>query len=82
MNTIKLFNLNVAEVVSRFYLMVAVVVVLGFLGYMTLAAILGYTVAMVAILGMSFRKITKKSATEKISRLSPLDKEKFIKKVA
>lgn len=56
MRHLKVFDLNLAEFVSRFYFMMAVVIITGFLGSFTLAAIIGMLVAITWILGTSFRK--------------------------
>lgn len=65
MRNIKVLELSVAGTALRFYTMMAVVIILGFLGQFTLAAILGYALAISFILGVSFTKTTKKTATKR-----------------
>lgn len=58
MRKMKLFKLNVAETAVRFYIMIAGVIVLGFLDQFVLAAIFGFALALSFILGISFTKST------------------------
>lgn len=77
MRQLQLFNLSVAGVVKRFYLMMAVVTIAGFLGQFTIASILGFLVAVSFILGVS---ITPPEAKE--ARRAELKPEKEEKRIA
>lgn len=50
MRKMKVFDLNLAEVVGRFYLMMVGTLILGFWGQMTVAAIFAFLVAISFIL--------------------------------
>ncbi|MBK7476872.1 MAG: hypothetical protein IPN74_16045 [Haliscomenobacter sp.] len=64
MRKIKIFDLNLADLILRFYLMMAVVVVAGFFGQFTIAAILGNILAISFILAVSFRKTTEEAVAK------------------
>jgi len=82
MKNIAVFNLNLAGMAFRFYLMMAAVIIFGFLGQFTIAAILGYALAISFILGVSFRKTTKKAVAKGESQLRKRVHERTIKKAA
>lgn len=80
MRKVRLFDLNGPETVLRFYLMMAVIVIFGSLNQFNIAAILGFALAISFILGVSFRKTTRKAVARKEPRISPKEKEEtFIK---
>ena len=82
MRKMRLFDLSIAGVVERFYLMMAIVVLFGFLGKFTLATIFGFAIATSFILGVSHRKATKKAIVKEKSKLSPVEGEERLRKAA
>lgn len=56
----KVLNVSLATVVLRFYLAMAAVIVLGFLGQFILAAVMGFVLATTCILGLSFYEPARK----------------------
>lgn len=82
MRKVKVFDLNLAELVVRFYLMIGVVAILGFLGQFTIAAILGFVLAISFILGVSFRKTTKKVVAKGEARLPKMEQKKAMQEAA
>ena len=82
MRKIKIFDLNIASLVLRFYLMMAVVIIFSFLGQFTLAAVLGYILALSVILGASFRKETKKAVAKGKEQLRKVEQERVMKEAA
>lgn len=61
-------SLSINNVVARFYLMIAVTLIFGFLGQWTLAAIFGYVIGLSAILGLSKQFGPPKSQAKIISK--------------
>lgn len=53
----KAFDLSVSGVVGRFYLMMALATIFGFLNQWTLAAVLAFTVAISFIVGISVHSV-------------------------
>ena len=82
MKNLKLFDLNFAETTIRFYWMMAVVIVFSFLGQFTIAAILGYALAVSFILGVSYKEPEKKAAVKGGLRVEQTEKEITLKKAA
>jgi hypothetical protein len=68
MKRIQLFNLKVANFVKRFYLMMALVIISGAFGQFILAGILGFSVAISAVLGMSFQGVSPQVAAKRKGR--------------
>ena len=77
----KVFDLSVAGVVWRFYLMMAVVVVFGYLNLWALAAILAFIVAVSFIVGTSVKKVEPKKSSfiQTKVKLSLVDKKSMRK---
>lgn len=72
MNNLKAFDLNIGNVMMRFYLMMAVVIAAGFSGYW-LVALLALPIFLSTIMGISFTKNNKKmSSKERSIEYSPL----------
>ncbi|MEZ4934302.1 MAG: hypothetical protein R2788_19525 [Saprospiraceae bacterium] len=82
MKNIKIFDLNIGKTVVRFYLMMAVVIIFGFLGQFTLAAILGYILGISFILGVRVGAKDEKATAKRIHKLDFEKREKAIRKVA
>lgn len=62
----KTLNLSITNVVFRFYAMMAIVIMCGFMGQLILGALLAFVLAMSTILGVSFSwKAEKKAVTYK-----------------
>ena len=62
----KLFDISLFQFAIRFYMLMAVVIILGVFDHFTLAAIFGFTLASGFILGISFNKpINQSMAKEK-----------------
>lgn len=80
----KAFNLSVSGVVGRFYLMMALTTIFGFLQQWTLAAALAFTVAISFIVGISVRsvKAEKLAGSEKGGKLLSMEKKTKAQKVA
>ena len=68
---IKLVNLSIAGVVIRFYVAMAVALVLGFMGQFVLMAFLAGPIAASAIVGMSIRFKLPQRATEAKTKRHP-----------
>ena len=66
MRKIRLFDLSVLEVVERYYLMVGAVVGSALFGQFTLATVFGFSIAVSAILGVSYRRNRKNIASIKV----------------
>lgn len=64
MKAFNLFNLSIGTIVLRFYLMMLIVIVAGFVGQWWLA-ILAFPVLMSAMLGFTFGKNTQQTAAVK-----------------
>lgn len=75
MKKIQLFDLTVAGFVKRFYLMMAVVAISGVLGQFALATVLGFTVAVSFILGVSFHSGVPKAMIKEEARPVPLERK-------
>jgi len=76
---IKVFDLKISSTIFRFYLMVAVVAFFVFIHQIALATILGFTIGLSSILGVSF-KWAKKEEVEKVERkIIPLEKGRPVK---
>jgi hypothetical protein len=69
MRTLRVFDLNMGSLIFRYYLMMGVVAVLGFLGLWTLAAVAGYALAISCILGASFGEATEETAAKAEPRI-------------
>lgn len=63
------FDLNLASLTLRYFLMMGVVAALGFLGQWTLAAIAGYALAISCILGASFGEATEETEAKAEPRI-------------
>lgn len=74
MKKIQLFDLTVAGLVKRFYLMMAVVIISGVFGQFIVAAVLGYAVAISFILGISFHSDVPKAMIKEEGRPVPLER--------
>lgn len=72
----KAYDLSVSSVVWRYYLMMAIIVGLGFLNLWALAVILALIVAVSFIVGISVNIVKPKKTLliEKSGKLSPVDK--------
>jgi hypothetical protein len=81
---LKAFDLSVSGVVWRFYLMMALAAIFGFLHQWALAAILAFIVAISFIVGISVHivKPEKLAVSEKVSRLRSMDKKANTQKAA
>lgn len=77
MRQLQLFNLSVKGVVLRFYLMMAVVAIAGFFSQFTLAAILGFTLAVSSILGVGVKKPQRKAVAKSV-KFTTIKKEKKV----
>ena len=77
----KAFELSIAGTVWRFYLMMAVTIILGFLNQWILATILAFTIAVSFIVGISVNLVNpeKLAIGEKTGKLSSLDKTRMRK---
>lgn len=81
MKKIKVFQLNIAQLVIRFYLMMAVVIGLGMLHQFKLAAIFGFAVAISAILGAGFEKRHRDAEIGvKSGRIVPVQQNEIVRK--
>jgi hypothetical protein len=67
------FEANFAKILTRFYLMMGVVLVAGFTGYWLLG-LLALPIFLTAILGLGNKKVTVKTA--KTQRINPFKKAK------
>lgn len=54
---LKFFSLSVTNLVLRFYLMMAIVVAFGLMSQWILAIVVGYTVGVSSLLGISIRRV-------------------------
>lgn len=54
---LKFFSLSVTNLVLRFYLMMAIVVAFGLMSQWILAIVVGYTVGVSSLLGISVRRV-------------------------
>ena len=67
-------NLSIQNVILRFYAMMGIVIILGFMNQWLLAAVTAFVLAMSTILGVSFKwkkkPVSKLKASEKIVMLS------------
>lgn len=70
MKNISTFSLNMKNMASRFYLMMGAVIILGFLGQFTMAAIMGYVLAISFILGIGLKKTNSEVAAQEDSPLN------------
>lgn len=59
---LKFFSLGVTNLVLRFYLMMAIVVAFGLMGQWIVAIVVGYTVGISSLLGISVRRVEDKKA--------------------
>jgi hypothetical protein len=78
MRTLKVFDLNMEEMVERFYVMMATVIVFIMLDQHIMAALLGNILAVSFILGVSFRKPVRKVE----ARVHRIEGEKVEKEAA
>ncbi|GJM36403.1 MAG: hypothetical protein DHS20C18_54040 [Saprospiraceae bacterium] len=75
----KIFKLNISGVVMRFYLMMAVTLILGLLNQWALAAILGFTIAISFILGTKADYTKKATVGKKVQLIPKVEKEAAIR---
>lgn len=75
MRTLKVFDLNMEEMVERFYVMMAAVIIFSMVGQRVIAALLGIILAISFILGVSFRKPVRK-AQARVQRIEGKKVEK------
>ena len=76
---LRVFDLKVSNFVFRFYLMIAIVALCVFLNQIVLASILGFTIAITTVLGVSFTW-TKTDTIDKTERkIIPLEKGRPMK---
>ncbi len=78
MRTLKVFDLNMEEMVERFYVMMATVIIFSMVGQHVIAALLGTILAISFILGVSFRKPFRKAE----ARVQRLEGEKVEREAA
>ncbi|MBK8501123.1 MAG: hypothetical protein IPL46_02370 [Saprospiraceae bacterium] len=79
---LKAFDLSISGIVYRFYLMMALAAIFGFLSQWTLAAALAFTVAVSFIIGLSVHMVKpeKVAVNKKFeSKLRSLEKEEVIR---
>jgi hypothetical protein len=78
MKKIRLLNLRISTLLLRYYLMMATVIALGMLQQWTLAAIGGISIAVLAILGVSYTAEEENVAQHK--RLEPRREQPTLRK--
>ena len=76
---IRVFHSKIYNTIFRFYLMVGVVAILGFLHQFTLAAIFGFIIAISAILGVSFERSQEAAAEATGRKIVPLEPKKHVR---
>ncbi len=76
---IRVFHSKIYNTIFRFYLMMAIVAIFGFLHQFTLAAIFGFTIAISAILGVSFERSEKAVASASERKVVPLEPKKHVR---
>lgn len=79
---IKLSNLSLASVVMRFYLMMAVAIILGFAGQWFLMAFVAGSIGASAIMGMSFKVGTFINAKTNVGKIIQMDWGTGLKKAS
>lgn len=80
MKKMKVFQLNIANLMLRFYLMMALVLIFGMFRQFEVAAILGFAVAISAILGVGQEQEPHKIQSRQSGRLVPLKGEEGVRK--
>jgi len=55
----KLYNVSVGSLILRFHIFTALIVTLGFLGYLYVGIVIGMTLFLATIMGMQFGKDSK-----------------------
>ncbi len=79
---IKMSNLSIGTVVMRFYLMMAVAILLGFAGQWVLMAFVPGVIGASAIMGMSFEMGMPKNTKTKTRKIIQMNREADLKKAS
>jgi len=79
---VQAFNLSMTGVVTRFYAMMLIAIVLGFLGVnWVLIAFIIYPLAFTTILGVSFELPSTAKKVERVTTMSSVKGSKLFRKV-
>ena len=65
MKKMNVFQLNLAQLIWRFYLMMAIVIGFGMIHQFNLAAVFGFAIAISAILGVGIERSAERVAQQK-----------------
>lgn len=79
---IEMYNLSIAGIVIRFYLMMAVAIILGIAGLWVSMAFTAGMIGVSAMMGMSFKLGTPKNSKTTIGKLIELKWEDGLKKAS
>lgn len=79
---IEMYNLNVAGIVIRFYLMMAVAIILGTAGLWVPMAFIAGTIGVSAMMGVSFKIARPKNSTKMAGKVIQMELEEGLKKAS